>query len=236
MSESLAISPGNSPDKLKSELKYLALKVLSDQVSGLVFEAGQSALEWWAGLPDGDSNTTASALQKAYKERFTAIIHQEGRLQKELDTALGRISGEQLVESRRLINSLLNDLAATGYQHEVDLGNVSVRLPAEVILPALGELDPSSMVYSLKGKGQDIWNSICNIFHKGTLESLIRRKSNYRVEARVNYSKPDISTKAKAEILKELDKALDATDVFGIPDQIIRGLKESICEALYLST
>ncbi len=91
---------------------------------------------------------------------------------------------------------------------------------------------------SIGGLLQDLGNTILNWFGMGVERDDILRSASYRAavyEAYKGNERDSVEWLLEKEISLRLDYEFKKTDIFNIPDQIIRGLKQDVMRALYLN-
>ncbi|RKJ21313.1 hypothetical protein D7X48_04985 [bacterium D16-50] len=234
---------------LFQELKGAAAREITRELNALVRGITLETLEWWKNQPlkkaDGTQNEDCSTyrLNEKLKSDCTRIFQETAKLNEAMERATKNIVPKvSLPDTMRVIMNLLDTLAGAKFTGTVDTDAVKIRLPVERVSRAVREVDPDTLHLefwkSIGGLLQDLGNTILNWFGMGVERDDILRSASYRAavyEAYKGSERDSVEWLLEKEISLRLDYEFKKTDIFNIPDQIIRGLKQDVMRALYLN-
>lgn len=237
----------NFPEELAAilspELKKVSASAITKEVNALVRDITIDTLEWWKDLGEGDRNSTTNALNIRLKSNCGQVLKQNDKLKSAITKAIKTINPEaDLQYTMDAIYKLLNALAGTKFTGKVNAGVVQVNLPVYKVVNAVQGVNPACLDIdfwqTIKGKLQELGNAIRNLFGAGVAKDNIKRHQAYRnavYEAYKQSNDQAVNTQLEQEIASKLAKEFAETGIFGIPDQIISGLRQDIMRALYLN-
>lgn len=240
------------PDKLYQtlfeELKTAAANRIAARVDNLVQGLTIDSLRWWTERQEGSKECSVNALNEEIQRRCRECFQDSNRLNFAVESAVKDITLDSLPQTKAEITALLDALAQAKFTGNVRTETLKIVLPARTALNAVRTVDPNSLVgigQSLSGLMQDVGNLLLNIVDDiftigvGYIdEDDIPRKKKYRQAAYNAYEKNKPSAVAGTlwnSTANALAEEFRKSRICGIPDQIIRNLRNDIMCALYLN-
>lgn len=243
--DALAAFPQRLQKVFSSELEQVAACRLAWEVNGLVNEIAAEVLDWWCGLEDGEPQCSTNGLNEYFLARCRQVIFgKNNKLEKAVARAAGKLSlKDDFPKTMQEIRDLLEKLAQTTFTGELSADAVKIELPPEDVASAVRGIDPSALSVgffaAILGGLQDLGNAILRLFGMGLERDDILRAKYYRCCVRDAYKRGSnfaVKPQLKAAISQRLKEKFGKTEIFGIPDRLIRSIKNDIMCALYLNS
>lgn len=243
--DALAAFPQRLRTVFPAELEQVASCRLAWEINGLVNEIAAEVLDWWCELEDGDAQCSTNGLNENFLIRCRQVIlGKNSKLEKAVARAAGKLSlKDDFPRTMREIRGLLEKLAQANFTGELTADAVKIQLPPEDVANAVRNIDPSALSVgffaAILGGLQDLGNAILKLLGMGVERDDILRTKYYRCCVRDAYKRGSnlaVKPELKAAISLRLREKFAKTEVFGIPDKLIHGLRNDIMCALYLNS
>lgn len=229
--DALTSFPEDLRKELRSELNEVAAGKIADQMFTHADTVLLKAFDWWRDRSfwgDESIELSVSSLKEQISKEKTNYFNPSVTRQilTDMKDTLKTIDFScELPRTKKVVTDLLEHLAGKSFTGEpcLDEAEINISDPEALLSKTIDSIDyrrlaPGFFSHSLPNETE--W------LGKG------RRK-----RARKNYekNKSDVKETLRKEISDQLYKDMEKTDIFGVPDQILKALRSDIARALYVN-